>query len=275
MGRIISFIQKLLSFFPFFNPIKTCSSPQSEKDSSFRFHQNVDTTCIDILEETMQNPAAWVLNMENLEERQLARAPERWIRHYCSSHRMLLVGEGDFSFSASLARAFGSATNMVATSLNTTEFLFSNYKKAMENMNELKTRGSVVLHGIDATEMANHCYLGAIKFDRIIYNFPHAGFRSDEPVKSHKRRNRSLILLFFKNAKEMVKDNGEIHVTHKSNRFFLDWNLQGLAAAVGLRLIQELPFKLSDFPGYRTKYGFGGDKNFNCHPSKTYKFGLF
>ncbi|XP_058068185.1 heavy metal-associated isoprenylated plant protein 41-like [Magnolia sinica] len=41
---------------------------------------------------------------------------EKWIQHYCSSHKILLVGEGDFSFSASLAKAFGSATNMVATS---------------------------------------------------------------------------------------------------------------------------------------------------------------
>jgi 25S rRNA (uracil2634-N3)-methyltransferase len=41
---------------------------------------------------------------------------ERWIQHYSSSQKILLVGEGDFSFSACLARAFGSATNMVATS---------------------------------------------------------------------------------------------------------------------------------------------------------------
>lgn len=40
------------------------------------------------------------------------------IMHYRSSHRILLVGEGDFSFSASLARAFGSAHNMVATCLD-------------------------------------------------------------------------------------------------------------------------------------------------------------
>ncbi|KAL7088172.1 hypothetical protein ACP275_13G112100 [Erythranthe tilingii] len=41
------------------------------------------------------------------------------IKHYYSStHRILLVGEGDFSFSACLAVAFGSASNMIATSLD-------------------------------------------------------------------------------------------------------------------------------------------------------------
>ncbi|CAB4276990.1 unnamed protein product [Prunus armeniaca] len=41
---------------------------------------------------------------------------EKWIKHCRSSQKIPLVGEGDFSFSACLARAFGSAADMVATS---------------------------------------------------------------------------------------------------------------------------------------------------------------
>jgi hypothetical protein len=44
---------------------------------------------------------------------------EKWMKHYSSRQRILLVGEGDLSFSLCLARAFGSARNMVATSLDT------------------------------------------------------------------------------------------------------------------------------------------------------------
>jgi len=43
---------------------------------------------------------------------------ERRIGPYTSSQKILLVGEGDFSFSASLAQAFSSATNIIATSLD-------------------------------------------------------------------------------------------------------------------------------------------------------------
>ena len=56
---------------------------------------------------------------DDTEEEKMDREVEIWKTHYSSKHRILLVGEGDFSFSRCLARAFGSARNMVATSLDT------------------------------------------------------------------------------------------------------------------------------------------------------------
>ncbi|XP_015873275.2 uncharacterized protein At4g26485 isoform X2 [Ziziphus jujuba] len=188
-------------------------------------------------------------------------------------HKILLVGEGDFSFSASLASSSPSASNMVATSLNSRDFLYRNYRNAMDNINELRRKGCTIMHGIDATEMVKHDALSGMLFDRIIFNFPHAGFFEDDSTESQ-LRNQMLVALFFENAKKMLKAGGEIHVTHKCSYFFQRWNIQVLASNVGLRLIEEVPFNFRDYPGYHTKYGFRGDKNFNCNPSKTYKFGF-
>lgn len=198
----------------------------------------------------------------------------RWIKHYSSFHRILLVGEGDFSFSTCLASAFGRASNMVATSLNSRAFLVKNYGSALSNLVELSIRECTVMHGINATEMANNGFLGGIKFDRIIFNFPFAGFFKNLSRDAVLRRHRSLVSEFMENAKEMLSENGEIHITHKSNGFHKEWKLEVVASFHSLRLFESLNFNPLDYPGYNTKRGFGGDDNFNCNPSMTYKFRL-
>ncbi|XP_020554010.1 uncharacterized protein LOC105175007 isoform X2 [Sesamum indicum] len=195
----------------------------------------------------------------------------RWIKHYSSCHRILLVGEGDFSFSTCLAMAFGWASNIIATSLDSKGFLKKNYENAASNINELKIRGCKVMHGIDATQMATHELLGHLTFDRIIFNFPFAGFFKNLSRQSQLRR---LVSMFLKNAKEMISEEGEIHISHKTNDFHIEWKLEAVAASHRLRLIEAVNFNHLDYPGYNTKCGFGGDNNFNCNPSKTYKFGL-
>ncbi|KAL2456220.1 hypothetical protein Fot_57015 [Forsythia ovata] len=201
-------------------------------------------------------------------------AKGKWIKHYNSYHRILLMGEGDFSFSASLAMAFGSATYMIATSLDSREFLKKNYEHAMSNIEKLRRRDCIVMHEIDATKIANHHSLGGKTFDRVIFNFPFAGFFKELSREAQLRKHRRLVRRFLKNAKEMMSENGEIHISHKTNNFHIDWNLESVASSRGLKLIEAVEFNQYDYPGYNTKCGFGGNNNFNCYPSQTYKFGL-
>ncbi|KAF8044648.1 hypothetical protein N665_7344s0002 [Sinapis alba] len=49
---------------------------------------------------------------------------EVWVTHYSSNHQILLVGEGDFSFSCCLATRFPSASNICASSLDSYGNLF-------------------------------------------------------------------------------------------------------------------------------------------------------
>ncbi|KAH0461956.1 hypothetical protein IEQ34_009531 [Dendrobium chrysotoxum] len=103
-----------------------------------------------------------------------------WTNCYCSAHKILLVGEGDFSFSLYLATAFGSAFNIVATSLDSYAVLLKKYRKAQSNVKKLKKVGATILHEIDATRMKYEVFLSNHKFDRIVFNFPHAGFKGKE-----------------------------------------------------------------------------------------------
>lgn len=195
--------------------------------------------------------------------------------NYNSYQRILVVGDGDFSFSASLAMAFGSASNMVSTSLDSLDFLIKNYKRSMSNINELKARGCKVLHSVDATQMADHPQLYRIKFDRIIFNFPLAGFfPKDFSRQLQILLNQRLVGGFMANARMMMKEDGEVHITHKSYGFYKQWNLEQLGQSQGLWLREVVNFQLTDYPGYHTKYGFGGDRDFDCNNSKIYKFSL-
>ncbi|KAL6999079.1 25S rRNA (uracil2634-N3)-methyltransferase [Sarracenia purpurea var. burkii] len=147
---------------------------------------------IDVVEEKKQ-VVFEVLKLKDPKEREGKITEEKvskivineiWIKHYSSRQKILLVGEGDFSFSASLAVAFGSAHNMIATSLNSKGFLSRNYKSAMSNIQILRSRGAKVMHDVDATQMANSFLFQGMTFDRIVFNFPHAGFFPNESRES-------------------------------------------------------------------------------------------
>ncbi|KAK0598297.1 hypothetical protein LWI29_033441 [Acer saccharum] len=186
--------------------------------------------------------------------------PEKWRKHYSSKQRILLVGEGDFSFSLSLARAFGSAHNMAASSIDT---------------QELEERGCKVLYGVDAKEMSQHFFLKTQKFDRIIYNFPHVGFPFHENSYCQIQLNKGLVKGFLKNAKVMLKEGkGAIHVSHKEGDPYDKWELVNKAEKIGLIIHQVVPFCKQDYPGYHNKraQGNNSDDPFPLGDCSTYKF---
>ncbi|CAL5202420.1 unnamed protein product [Lathyrus oleraceus] len=199
----------------------------------------------------------------------------KWLKHYCNDHQILLVGEGDFSFSLCLAKAFASATNIVASSLDTYDDVIKKYKNAKSNLDELKKLGAYVLHGIDATKMKSHSHFNMKSFDRVIFNFPHAGFHGKrEDNLSLIKMHKDLVCGFFKNASSMIRSNGEIHVNHKTTHPYTKWNIEKLAEESFLKLIECSDFKKEDYPGYNNKRGDGNrcNKPFPLGKCSTFKF---
>ncbi|WVZ15987.1 hypothetical protein V8G54_013553 [Vigna mungo] len=193
---------------------------------------------------------------------------------YDSSQDILLVGEGDFSFSLSLARTFGTAENMVATSLDSRLSLVLNYAKASQNLKELEDLGCTIVNQVDAKAMAQHPLLEHRKFDRIIYNFPHAGFRGRESDDYQIELHKDLVRGFLQNAKVLLRFFGEIHITHKTKHPYTLWDIEDLASCEGLRLDGEVKFNKALYPGYNNKRGSGPlcDRSFLIGECSTFKF---
>ncbi|KAI3702700.1 hypothetical protein L6452_28450 [Arctium lappa] len=105
----------------------------------------------------------------------MRKRKERRIDCYKSSQKILLVGEGDFSFSACLARAFRTASNIVATSYLDKDSLVYKHSTSVPHLNKLEKLGCVLLYKVDVYKMHIHPILKKTKFDVIIFNFPHAG----------------------------------------------------------------------------------------------------
>jgi len=95
--------------------------------------------------------------------------------------KILLVGEGNFSFAVALLQHPPAPldhlppANIVATAFDTEEECYAKYPDAEQNVRVLRESGVQVLFGIDATKLEKTSTLKGKVFDRIVWNFPHAG----------------------------------------------------------------------------------------------------
>ncbi|XP_074293913.1 uncharacterized protein At4g26485-like [Silene latifolia] len=188
---------------------------------------------------------------------------DKRIMHYRSNEKILLVGEGDFSFATCLANAFGDASNLFATSLDSYRMfrlcqVIERYANAKRNIEVLKEKGCVVLHEVDAHTMSRHAILRQHCFDVIVFNFPHADLVYREHDQFQIELHRDLVRGFLKNAYELVSYEGQIHITHKTAYPFDRWNIRELAKEARMEYVVETEFNEWDYyPGYCNKKGEG------------------
>ncbi|XP_042518310.1 heavy metal-associated isoprenylated plant protein 41-like [Macadamia integrifolia] len=145
---------------------------------------------------------------------------------------------------------------------------------ARANLEELEKLGCIILHEVDCHTMNRHPFLKTMKFDRIIFNFPHAGFYQSELEQEQIELHQEVMKGFFRSARDMLKAKGEAHVTHKTSYPYNKWDLEILAGLAGLCLAEEVEFIKQDYPGYDNKRGDGDRSNdsFRVGMCSTYKF---
>ncbi|KIL71388.1 hypothetical protein M378DRAFT_215973 [Amanita muscaria Koide BX008] len=129
--------------------------------------------------------------------------------------KVLLVGEGNFSFTLALVRLYqneaagGSGctsrsvfmppANITATAYDSDEGCYAKYPGAKEIVDEVRKSGVQVFFNVDATRLDKANPLKGKRFDKVIWNFPHAGkgiTDQDRNILS----NQLLVLAFLRSV---------------------------------------------------------------------------
>ncbi|XP_044113732.1 ferredoxin-fold anticodon-binding domain-containing protein 1 isoform X1 [Neovison vison] len=193
-----------------------------------------------------------------------------------ASRRLLLVGEGNFSFAAALSETLYASTRVTATCLQRSADVAGN-PVARENLRRLRERGTEVRFGVDCTQLADAFKPQHREFDRIYFNFPHCG------RKAGVAKNRELLAKFFQSCKDVLADEGEVHVAlcrgqggtpaDKPRReWHNSWQVVAMAALGGFILSDVHPFGCEAVPGYKCTGYRSQDKPFHLEGALNHIF---
>ena len=112
--------------------------------------------------------------------KQSVRPSRRPTIPFKSTDSVLLIGEGNFSFACALIQSPAlelglPPNNITATAYDSEEECYEKYPEARLIVSNLRLSGMEILFNIDGTCLEKNSALKARRWDRVVWNFPHAG----------------------------------------------------------------------------------------------------
>jgi 25S rRNA (uracil2634-N3)-methyltransferase len=187
---------------------------------------------------------------------------------YLPHHRILTLGDGDFSFSLSLCRGMNLRDKLIATSYENNETITSIYPSAEGHIRSLIAERSIVLHNIDARILHQVESLKGYhySFDVVVWNFPCLRAENGADAQAVDiENNRMMLRDFFNSVKVLLQPPvtsspfpgsmassppSEVHITHKTQEPFCWWNITELARDCGFHYEGSIVFDRYLYPGY-------------------------
>lgn len=195
------------------------------------------------------------------------------------SWRILTVGDGDLSFSHSIARHINPAKLVASTydDANTIE-----QKYADNALSALQQLNVATLTEFDVTQPDSWLRLGEARFDLVIFQFPlipafkgEAAFKANTQQGGMNVLNRALLHRYLDYASQFALDkNGPMlcYITSKDVKPYREWNIEGtLNQGLNCQYLGQMPFDISVFPGYKIR-NVDRDKHVKDTSGITYVF---
>ncbi|CAE6521591.1 unnamed protein product [Rhizoctonia solani] len=129
---------------------------------------------------------------------------------FISTDRILLIGEGNFSFARSLLDHSSIPSlppaNITATAYDSEPDCLSKYPDAQSHISALRSAGATILFGVDARHLDKTFPLKASKkWDKVVWNFPHVGLSIADQDRNI-AANQSTLLGFLASVKPYLAE---------------------------------------------------------------------
>jgi len=175
--------------------------------------------------------------------------------------RVLTIGDGDLSFSASLLTHHTPAA-LTATVLDTRDTLLAKY--AHNDYQTLLQQDCPVLCNFDVTDPSSWSQLAMHSFDLVIFQFPLIpAFKSHDEFKEKCKEvhintlNRQLLRTFLIHSfKHFLDPNGArlCYITSKDVKPYKEWNIENaLNMRTEIDYLGWHNFDINLFPGYKVR----------------------